>query len=177
MDAQDVKFTTTKDIIVEAIARLRKNKGCDIEFENFREDCNQPWGDPLTLSVCFLRLKFHGQNLELALHGNIFTDTSPNTQEEANILLGTKDIYKMLVLRIAKIIYEHYKNWLKKQGLASKISTALSASTPVYTDTSSLTQSVITNLQDDLEKEKQKNRDLQVRFNALESLLKMKGIL
>lgn len=200
MNAQDIKFNTAKNIIVEAIARLRKNKGCDIEFENFRDTDYQPSENPLALSVCFLKLRVHGQNLELAMQSNIFTDTSPHTQEEENILLGTNDIYTMLVLRVAKIVYEQYKNWLRNQGLANKITTdvtinsAAYANIPVYVDHSTsssklyignqvvdisdtVARDTIQKLHDDLDMERQRSQSLQSKVDYMEAVLRSKGLL
>ena len=200
MDAQDITFTTAKNIILEAIAKLRKNKGCDIEFESFRDNDSQPWGSPLTLSVCFLRLRVHSQHLELALQSDIFTDTSPNTQEEANILYGTKDIYQMLILRTAKIIYEQYKQWLKNQGLANRITAdatingAAYPNIPVYVDHSTsnsklyignqvvdiddtVARNAIQNLHDELNMERQRSQSLQSKVDYMEAVLRSKGLL
>ena len=200
MNAQDIKFNTAKNIIVEAIARLRKNKGCDIEFENFRDTDYQPSENPLALSVCFLKLRVHGQNLELAMQSNIFTDTSPHTQEEENILLGTNDIYTMLVLRVAKIVYEQYKNWLRNQGLANKITTdvtinsAAYANIPVYVDhstsssklyignqvvdiTDTVARDTIQKLHNDLDMERQRSQSLQSKVDYMEAVLRSKGLL
>lgn len=193
-----------EEICQEAIAKLRKNKGCDITFSGLADN-NLPWEDPMTVSSYDIAFKFHGEHFRCYCQSSIFEDDSPATKEEEGILIGTKDKRQMIILRVAKIIYEYYKGWLKNNGLANKIVDAPLTSTldnvPVYTSTgpsvsklhignkvvdlsdsyartaiSSVTDSV-TDLRDALDQEKQKNQALQDRLDLIEAILKSKGLL
>ena len=184
-----------EEICQEAIAKLRQNKGSDITF-NSLSGSNNGWDDPIGIvSVYFLSMHFHGESIKLALQGDVFFIDTPTSQEEEGILIGTKDHKQMIILRVAKIIYEYYKNWLKGRGLANKISNApIDNTPPVYTNQSGTVnqlhigskiidisdryaRSSIDDLQDELDQEKQKNRVLQDRLDMLEAALRSKGLM
>lgn len=186
-----------EEICREAIAKLRKNKGCDITFSGLADN-NLPWEDPMTVASYDLTFKFHGEYFRCYCQSDVFEDDIPATKEEEGILIGTKDKRQMIILRIAKIIYEYYKGWLKNNGLANKIVETPVPSTldnvPVYTSTGpsvsklhignkvvdlsdSYARQSIQDMEDKLDQEKQKNQALQDRLDLMEAILKSKGLL
>lgn len=184
-----------EEICQLAISKLRQNKGSDITF-NSLSGSNNAWDDPIGIVlVYFLSMHFHGESIKLALQGDVFSNDTPTSQEEEGILIGTKDHKQMIILRVAKIIYEYYKNWLKDKGLANKISSAPIDNTPsVYTNQSGTinqlhigskiidisdryARSSIDDLQDKLDKEQQKNQQLQDRLDLMEAILRSRGLM
>ena len=184
-----------EEVCREAIDKLRQNKGSDITF-NSLSGSNNAWDDPIGIvSVYFLNMHFHGEPIKLAMQGDVFSNDMPTSREEEGILIGTKDYKQMIMLRVAKIIYEYYKNWLKGKGLANKISNApIDNTPPVYTNQSGTVsqlhigskiidisdryaRSSIDDLQDQLDKEQQRNQQLQDRLDLMEAILRSKGLL
>ena len=188
--------TEVEDICKEAVARLRANQGCDITFRSL-DDGSNPWDDPLKISIYYINMKFHGEFIKFACQAGVFMNDMPTNKDEERALISTNNIRAMLVIRIAKIIFEYYLGWLKQNGLSAKVNTNVAQDTSTGPSVSKLQiggKSValndtyaratisnvadsVTDLKDALEQEKQRNQSLQDRLDMMEDMLRAKGLL
>ena len=195
---QKPQMLEIEQICREAISKLRANNGCDITFKSISEG-HTPWDDPLNISILYMHADFNGKYFEFAMQSKIFTDTEPTSVEEEKVFASTGDTHTMIMLRVAKILFGYYSNWLKDQGLSARVANTPVTSTidttpPVYTNQSGTVsqlhigskiidisdryaRSSIDDLQDQLDQEQQRNRQLQDRLDLMEAILRSKGLL
>ena len=105
-----VDLQEVEDLCRIAIDKLRANNGCDITFDHINS-----MNDLIDVnSIIFLNVKYHGNtHMRFAFQGGLFLDDFPRTIEEEQV----KNRRGLLVLRIAKQLYESYNNWKGQQGL------------------------------------------------------------